>query len=62
MIADIQDEKGVLKMAFTDKSDFIAKKRRGIQEKIDKDSTIIDRAQKMSSNPSESLNMPCLER
>lgn len=44
--ADIQDEKGVLKMAFTDKSDFIAKKRRGIQEKIDKDSTIIDRAQK----------------
>lgn len=44
--ADIQDEKGVLKKAFTDKSDFIAKKRRDIQEKIDKDSTIIDRAQK----------------
>lgn len=44
--ADIQDEKGVLKIAFTDKSDFIAKKRRDIQEKIDKDSTIIDRAQK----------------
>ena len=44
--ADIQDEKGVLKMAFTDKSDFIAKKRRDIQEKIDKDSTVIDHAQK----------------
>ena len=44
--ADIQNEKGILKMAFTDKSDFIAKKRRDIQEKIAKDSTIIDRAQK----------------
>lgn len=44
--ADIQNEKGILKMAFTDKSDFIAKKRRDIQEKIDNYSTIIDRAQK----------------
>lgn len=44
--ADIQNEKGILKMAFTDKSDFIAKKRRDIQEKIDNYSTVIDRAQK----------------
>lgn len=33
--ADIQDENGIIKKAFQDKSDFIAKKRRAIQEKID---------------------------
>lgn len=43
--ADIQDEKGVLKKAFADKNDFIAKKKQSIQEKIDNYSSVIQRVQ-----------------
>lgn len=43
--ADIQDEKGVLKKAFADKNDFIAKKKQSIQEKIDNYSSNIRNAQ-----------------
>lgn len=43
--ADIQDEKGVLKKAFVDKSDFIARKKQSIQEDIDNYSSVIRGAQ-----------------
>ena len=43
--ADIQDEKGVLKKAFADKSDFIARKKQSIQEDIDNYSSVIRSAQ-----------------
>lgn len=43
--ADIQDEKGVLKKAFVDKSDFIARKKQSIQENIDNYSSVIRGAQ-----------------
>lgn len=43
--ADIQDEKGIIKEAFQDKSDFIAKKKRAIQEKIDHHADTIVSAQ-----------------
>lgn len=43
--ADIQDEKGVLKKAFVDKSDFIARKKQSIQEDIDNYSSVIQSAQ-----------------
>lgn len=43
--ADIQDEKGVLKKAFIDKSDFIARKKQSIQEEIDNYSSVIRGAQ-----------------
>ena len=39
--ADIQDEKGVLKKAFVDKSEFIARKKQSIQENINNYSSII---------------------
>ena len=44
--ADIQDEKGVLKKAFADKSDFIARNKQSIQEDIDNCSLVIRSAQK----------------
>ena len=43
--ADIQDEKGILKKAFEDKKDFIARKKQAIQEQIDNYSNIITNAQ-----------------
>ncbi len=43
--ADIQDEKGILKEAFNEKSDFIIKKKQDIQEEIDNWSSIIVQAQ-----------------
>lgn len=43
--ANIQDEKGVLKKAFVDKGDFIARKKQSIQDNIDNYSSIIQRAQ-----------------
>ena len=43
--ADIQDEKGVLKKAFVDKSDFIARKKQSIQEDIDNYASVIQSAQ-----------------
>ena len=43
--ADIQDEKGVLKKAFVDKSEFIARKKQSIQENIDHYSSVIRSAQ-----------------
>ena len=43
--ADIQNEKGVLKKVFMDKSDFIVRKKQSIQENIDNYSSVIQRAQ-----------------
>ena len=43
--ADIQNEKGILKKAFIDKRDFIARKKQSIQEDIDNYSSVIRRAQ-----------------
>ena len=43
--ADIQNEKGILKKAFMDKSDFIARKKQSIQDNIDNYSSVIQRAQ-----------------
>lgn len=43
--ADIQDEKGVLKKAFVDKSEFIARKKQSIQENINNYSSVIRSAQ-----------------
>ena len=42
--ADIQDEKGILKKAFKDKDEFIARKRKSLQEEIDNSSSVITRA------------------
>lgn len=42
--ADIQNEKGILKKAIIDKSDFIARKKQSIQENIDNYSSVIQRA------------------
>ena len=43
--ADIQNEKGILKKAFMDKSDFIARRKQSIQDNIDNYSSVIQRAQ-----------------
>lgn len=43
--ADIQNEKGILKKAFMDKSDFIARKKQSIQDNIDNYSSVIQHAQ-----------------
>lgn len=43
--ADIQNEKGILKKAFIDKSNFIVRSKQSIQEKIDNNSSVIQRAQ-----------------
>ena len=43
--ADIQDEKGVLKNAFVDKSEFVSRKKQSIQENIDHYSSVIRSAQ-----------------
>lgn len=43
--ADIQNERGILKKAFIDKSDFIVRKKQSIQENIDNYSSVIQRAQ-----------------
>ena len=43
--ADIQDEKGVLKKVFIDKSNFIVRKKQSAQEDIDNYSSVIQRAQ-----------------
>ena len=43
--ADIQNEKGVLKKVFMDKSDFIVRKKQSIQENIDNYSSVIQLAQ-----------------
>lgn len=43
--ADIQNEKGILKKAFMDKSDFIARKKQSIQDNIDNYASVIQRAQ-----------------